>query len=475
MQVTASVAAGRRLAVTNNEPPSVQTTSLTSGQVGVAYTQTLVASGASSPYTWQHTSGALPPGMNPLTSGGVLDGTPTTMGTYTFTVTATSANGAVSLPQTLSVTIAAAPVAAVTKPDRIFGTMSWVDPTATTNGTNWNKAKTYGGDGWILSRGYLPGYGGNTTPSWILNLPAEDATRPMGMAFYAMNYYNAATPFVPWFDDAAWTTLAARWGTEILAGWNNGYLLFGLDGEPYGTTNGNPGDVIWSASATASRYSKTVTQVRDKVKQRGEQLAAAIIAAIGTGNLKFVMYYMRFPDTWGEVALQWATAPFPNLTVNRDDGLQIDFVEGFQNASGLDELTLLESKYYKDPEGQPAPNNAQYFTYSMVDYDVPAYRAIFERWSHGDICHYAPFCQFDTTPNESYSAYRGIAHITGQMNAAKQAVQHPDNYAPLIAIYEKRSFSLDPQTGYGTGAASPGALPGYGIFSRRLGTAPASY
>jgi hypothetical protein len=53
--------------------------------VGEAYTETIVATGGLPPYTWQITSGSLPPGLS-LSSTGVISGTPTTAGTSTFTI-----------------------------------------------------------------------------------------------------------------------------------------------------------------------------------------------------------------------------------------------------------------------------------------------------------------------------------------------------------------------------------------------------
>ena len=62
------------------------------GTVGVAYSQTLTASGGASPYTYAVTAGALPAGIS-LSSGGAISGTPTAAGTSSFTVTATDNNG----------------------------------------------------------------------------------------------------------------------------------------------------------------------------------------------------------------------------------------------------------------------------------------------------------------------------------------------------------------------------------------------
>jgi subtilisin family serine protease len=62
------------------------------GAVSTAYSQTFTASGGTAPYTWARTVGTLPPGLT-LSSGGVLSGTPTTAGTYSFSVQATASNG----------------------------------------------------------------------------------------------------------------------------------------------------------------------------------------------------------------------------------------------------------------------------------------------------------------------------------------------------------------------------------------------
>ena len=65
-------------------------TSLNSGQVDVSYTQTLAASGGSAPYAFAVTQGSLPAGLG-LSSSGIISGTPSSAGAFSFTVTATSA------------------------------------------------------------------------------------------------------------------------------------------------------------------------------------------------------------------------------------------------------------------------------------------------------------------------------------------------------------------------------------------------
>ncbi len=69
----------------------VTTTSLPQGTNGVAYNQALAASGGQAPYLWTNSSGTLPTGLT-LATNGVISGTPTTNGTYNFTVKVTDAS-----------------------------------------------------------------------------------------------------------------------------------------------------------------------------------------------------------------------------------------------------------------------------------------------------------------------------------------------------------------------------------------------
>jgi Ice-binding-like/Putative Ig domain/IPTL-CTERM motif len=78
-------------------PPGCPTITLTPatlpiGHVGVAYSQQITASGGTGPYTFTVVSGSLPAGMT-LSSGGLLSGTPTTVGFPPIAIAATDGNG----------------------------------------------------------------------------------------------------------------------------------------------------------------------------------------------------------------------------------------------------------------------------------------------------------------------------------------------------------------------------------------------
>ncbi|HXA15618.1 MAG TPA: ice-binding family protein [Thermoanaerobaculia bacterium] len=72
---------------------TVNPASLPNGSVGTPYNQTVSASGGTSPFTFSLSSGSLPTGLLLNSSTGAIAGTPTTVGTFTFTITATDATG----------------------------------------------------------------------------------------------------------------------------------------------------------------------------------------------------------------------------------------------------------------------------------------------------------------------------------------------------------------------------------------------
>lgn len=75
-------------------PLTITTLSIPSGIVGTTYSQQIVATGGTAPYTFTRISGAqIPPGIT-LSSGGLISGTPTTTGSATFTVRVTDAASA---------------------------------------------------------------------------------------------------------------------------------------------------------------------------------------------------------------------------------------------------------------------------------------------------------------------------------------------------------------------------------------------
>ena len=118
-----SVAAG--VSITSAAPPAAA--------VNSAYSFTLTATGGTTPYTWSVNAGTLPPGLT-LSSSGVLSGTPTTTGSYPFTVNVIDANKGVA---TASITLVVSAALTLTFPAPPSGTVgvAYTDTFTAANGT----------------------------------------------------------------------------------------------------------------------------------------------------------------------------------------------------------------------------------------------------------------------------------------------------------------------------------------------------
>ena len=110
------------LTVNVNAPPALAASGpLPAGAKGFAYTTSLGVSGGSGVVTVRLTSGALPPGLA-LSTAGVLSGTPTTGGTYTFSADVTdSAPTPITQRASFSIAIGALTIDGRSQPGGIVG------------------------------------------------------------------------------------------------------------------------------------------------------------------------------------------------------------------------------------------------------------------------------------------------------------------------------------------------------------------
>jgi large repetitive protein len=99
---------------------TISPTSMSAAILGTAYSQSLVSSGGTAPYSFTLSAGALPTGLS-LSSSGTLSGTPTSVGAFNFTVKSTDAllfEGTQSYTLTVSQVITISPA---TLPDAVVG------------------------------------------------------------------------------------------------------------------------------------------------------------------------------------------------------------------------------------------------------------------------------------------------------------------------------------------------------------------
>ena len=139
----------------------ITTTSLPAGTVGSAYSATLAAIGGTSPYTWSISAGQLPPGLTLGSATGVISGTPSSTGSYSFTAMVTdSASPQNTASQSYTLTIASTTL--VTDDfNRANGPL----------GANWTTAF---GSMAIYNGGYAATSGGDTASFWNANTFTAD-------------------------------------------------------------------------------------------------------------------------------------------------------------------------------------------------------------------------------------------------------------------------------------------------------------
>jgi len=164
----------------------ITTFSFPGGTLGVAYTGEVTAGGAATPFTWALTSGSLPPGLTltPSTSTAfvTVSGTPTVVGSSTFTLQVTTAGGT-SVSQTFSITISPPPPLIVVTGSLIDGTVgaAYSDTLQAANGV-----PPYT---WSISTGSLPAGLSLSTAGVISGIPTTSGTSP-----FTVKVTDSSTP-----------------------------------------------------------------------------------------------------------------------------------------------------------------------------------------------------------------------------------------------------------------------------------------
>ncbi|MEG0182733.1 MAG: putative Ig domain-containing protein [Stenotrophomonas sp.] len=199
-------------------PITISPPTMPGGTVGAAYPATaLVGGGGTSPYAFAVTSGALPPGLT--LSGGTLSGTPTTQGTFAFSITATdSAVTPLTGTASYSVTIAA-PTISVTN-----------TPTAATISTPYSFTLT--GSGGTGPYSYALD-AGTTLPTGLAlasNGTISGTPTVLGVKNFTVRITDSSTP-TPFFS-AANLSINVQTVTPPVAGPVSATVAYGSSGNP---------------------------------------------------------------------------------------------------------------------------------------------------------------------------------------------------------------------------------------------------
>lgn len=119
--------------------------------VGAAYSQTIVGYGGVAPYTFTVSSGSLPTGLS-LTPAGVISGTPTTSGSFTFAINATDNFGSVG-SRTYTVNVTGCGTFAITPASLPNATVGQTYPTTALTATGGTGPYTFA----VTSGSFTPG------------------------------------------------------------------------------------------------------------------------------------------------------------------------------------------------------------------------------------------------------------------------------------------------------------------------------
>src|SRR5215467_1936438 len=165
----------------------IASTTIPSGQVRLAYSTTLMATGGMAPYSWGINSGSLPAGLSLNAATGQITGTPAQSGSYSFAVQVKdSSNPAQVVTEALNTTIAPAAATPLTiTTQSLANGQQGLTYSATLNATGGTTPYT-----WSISSGQLPqGTSLNPTSGAITGTPSQS-----GAFYFTAKIVDSSSP-----------------------------------------------------------------------------------------------------------------------------------------------------------------------------------------------------------------------------------------------------------------------------------------
>lgn len=267
-------------------PLSIATTSIPAATANTAYSTTLQASGGTAPYTWS-LSGTVPSGMV-FASTGTLSGTPTTVGTFTFTATVKDATQASqSRSYTLSIAQPIAPLS-ITTASLPAGTQGTVYTTtlAATGGTvpyTWTASGSVPPGLTFSAAGVLSGTP-TTAGTFTFTAIVKDATQVSQNRTYTVSITQpVTTPSITTSSLPSATQGVAYTATLTATGGTAPYQ-WSASGLPSGLVLGASNGVISGTSSVSGNFTVSVT-VRDSANRSSTRtLTLQVNPAVITGT-----------------------------------------------------------------------------------------------------------------------------------------------------------------------------------------------
>lgn len=249
------------------------------GTVGVAYAFQPTVTGGLAPYEWFHVAGDLPPGCTINSSTGRVSGTPTSAGTFNYTIRVFSSNALSFDDHAVSTTVAAKPVLSLTYPRATVGE-SYSGTAGVTGGHN---PKTFA----RVAGTFPPGLTLNASTGALTGTPTaigtytgtvrvtdamgniDDATYSIGVS----NALNIAAVFANGTDGIAYSSTVGASGGYAPYSWS---LVSGAI--PTGTTRTN--GTISGTPNTPATYNFTL-RITDADGHTFDKAFSIVIGSVG--------------------------------------------------------------------------------------------------------------------------------------------------------------------------------------------------
>ena len=240
---------------------------LPAGRVGAVYGQTFEATGGTPPYRWSAGEDPMPPGLS-FDSTGIVRGTPTVAGTYSFTINVTDSRNA-SASKRFTVTIRG-PALTITTGSPLPGGRVGQAYSVTIAATGGSQPYLWSATGvpaglQFSAAGVLSGTPA-ATGSFTITVTVTDAVKETASARFALNISAAplvittASPLPRGrVGDAYSVTLAAEGGVQPYT-WSAASTPVGLSFSSAGVLSGTPSAAgTFSISVTVTDSEKTTT------------------------------------------------------------------------------------------------------------------------------------------------------------------------------------------------------------------------
>ena len=264
LQFPQTAAAAVAPTITSGNPPS--------GVVDTVYSFTFTATGTT-PITWTHTLGTLPPELT-LTTNGLLSGTPNTTGNFTFTVQASNVAGDVSQTYTIAIGTAST---APSEPQNLVAVAG--------NGQvvlSWDAPVSNGGS--AILRYEIQVNGG----AWVDVLLATSHT-VTGLTNGTAATFNVRAINI---NDAS--TNATTTATPTAVAPTNHTVTFNLNG---GNINGNTSNVVMPSVSNNTAVTPPNPTRHNHTLSSWSSCVAGMTPANITGNVTFTAQWTHTPPT----------------------------------------------------------------------------------------------------------------------------------------------------------------------------------